>query len=137
MNTSNAVLSQMRRPACNGRCDTEGKYEKICRDRAERDEFDALNRKVDERTAWMERKLYEQEKKAERRRDAESQIVSGVLELIGTMAIAGTVIAACAALYMAESVSLWLAVGIGGVSGIVAAFRIGYLWNEISRLRDI
>lgn len=130
MNTSNAVLTQMRRPVT-GHCDTEGKYEKICRDRAERDEFDALNRKVDERTAWMEQRIYEQEKKAERRRYAEEKTVSNMLMLIGTMTISATVIAASAALYMTEVFPLWLCGGLCGVAGVVAAFRVGYLWHEI------
>ena len=136
MNTSNAVLTQMRRPVT-GHCDTEGKYEKIFRDRAERDEFDALNRKVDERTAWMEQRIYEQEKKAERRRCAEAQRVNSMLKLIGTMVLSATVIAAAISLYMTEVFSLWLCAGLCGVAGVVAAFRVGYLWNEISNLRDM
>lgn len=136
MNTSNAVLTQMRRPVT-GHCDTEGKYEKICRDRAERDEFDALNRKVDERTAWMEQRIYDQEKKAERRRYAEEKLVNRILNLIGTIFLSATVIAAAISLYMTEVFPLWLGAGLCGVTGVVAAFRVGYLWNEISNLRDM
>lgn len=127
----------MRRPVCEGRCDTDGKYERICREREEQDEIDALNRKVDERTAWMEQRLYEQEKKAERRRYAEEKTVSNMLKLIGTMIISGSVIAAAISLYMTEVFPLWLAFGICGVAILIGAFLSGYRWNEISRLRDI
>lgn len=94
-------------------------------------ELEALNRKVDERLAETEHLLWEHEEKARMRRDEEARKVNGILSMIGTMIISGALIAASAALYMTEVFPLWLCGGLCGVAGVVAAFRVGYLWHEI------
>lgn len=99
-------------------------------------ELEALNRKVDERFSESVHLVWEHEKKAEMRRNEEARKVNGILNMIGTMIISGAVIAASAALYMTESVSLWFAVALGGLTGLISAFRFGYLWHEIKSWED-
>ena len=126
--------SKKRKNVCqNVRCDTEGKYQKLCQEYRERDELEALNRKVEERTAKMEQILWEQEAKAEKRRIEEERRVNGILRLIGLLILFVTIGMGLVALAITEVFPWWISGSAIAVCGLVASFNAGYLWHVIKK----
>ena len=109
----------------------EGKYEAMCHEYMERDELEALNRKVDERNAWVEGMIWEQEKKAEHRRWEQQRRFNAISNVLVTTIVAIAIVALLAALVYLEvfgwqlSMVGWLA------TSLIAAFRVGYFWHEV------
>ena len=126
--------SKKHKNVCQGAsCDTEGKYQKLCQEYRERDELEALNRKVDERNAWVEQFMWEEQKKAEMRRLDEERKVNGILKLMGLIILYATIAAALSVLAITEVFSWWISGAGIVIAGFIAAFKAGDLWREIKR----
>ena len=125
--------SKKHKNVCQGNpCEaTEGKYQKLCQEYRERDELEALNRRVDERHARMEQFLWEQEAKAEKHRIEEERRFNGILKLIGVIILCATIAMALSVLAVTEIFSWWISGTVIVLAGFVAAFKAGYLWHEI------
>ena len=125
--------TKKRKNVCQGNpCEaTEGKYQKLCQEYRERDELEALNRRVDERHARMEQFLWEQEAKAEKHRSEEERRFNGILKLIGVIILCATIAMALSVLAVTEIFSWWISGTVIVLAGFVAAFKAGYLWHEI------
>lgn len=127
--------SKKRKNVCQGTAcgDTEGKYQKLCQEYRERDELEALNRRVDERHARMEQFLWEQEARTEKRRIEEERRVNSTLRLIGLIVLYVTIAMALLSLALTEVFSWWISGAGIVVAGFIATFKAGYLWREIKR----
>ena len=125
--------SKKHKNVCQGNpCEaTEGKYQKLCQEYRERDELEALNRRVDERHARMEQFLWEQEAKAEKHRIEEERRFNGILKLIGVIILYATIAAALSVLAITEVFSWWISGAGIVIAGFIAAFKAGYLWREV------
>lgn len=127
--------SKKRKNVCQGNpCEaTEGKYQKLCQEYRERDELEALNRRVDERHARMEQFLWEQEAKAEKHRIEEERRFNGILKLIGVIILCATIAMALSVLAVTEIFSWWISGAGIVIAGFIASFKAGYLWHEIKK----
>lgn len=112
---------------------TEGMYQKLCQEYRERDELEALNRRVDERHARMEQFLLEQEAKAEKHRFEEERRFDGILKLIGVIILCATIAMALSVLAVTEIFSWWISGTVIVIAGFVSSFKAGYLWHEIKK----
>ena len=127
--------SKKRKNVCQGTAcgDTEGKYQKLCQEYRERDELEALNRRVDERHARMEQFLWEQEAKAEKHRIEDERRFNGILKLIGVIILCATIAMALSVLAVTEIFSWWISGAGIVIAGFIASFKAGYLWHEIKK----
>lgn len=111
--------------------ETEAKYERICQEYRERDELESLNRKIDERNAWVERIMAENCKRAEADRLAQENRVNAIGKFVATIIIALAIIVSLVALAYLETFSWPVSLISIGAILLIATFRSGYLWHDI------
>lgn len=111
--------------------ETEVKYERICQEYRERDELETLNRKVDERNAWIEQMVAENTKRVEKNRLAQECRVNAIGKFVSTIIIALAIIVSLAALAYLETFSWAVSMISIGATLLIATFRAGYFWHDV------
>lgn len=111
--------------------DTEGKYERICNEYMERDELEALNRKVEERNAWIERMMYEHDKQLERTRMTQERRINAIGKLVVAILLAVAIITSLGVLAYMGAFSWPVSIVCGGAILLISTFYAGYFWHDI------
>ena len=125
---SKAKKKEMRQQAA-----CEGKYERICRDRQERDELAMLNRKVRERALVAEAVLKEQQAKAAWVNAMYEARLKALINLV-LLAIVGLIVSlGVITLANMGAMAWWLSLPLAISMLVVCSFRSGWLWHEIKK----
>lgn len=125
---SKAKKKEMRQQAA-----CEGKYERICRDRQERDELDMLNRKVRERVDRMQQEMLEQQAKAAYERMMQEKKLKALTDLVLLVIVGLIVSLGVITLANMGAMAWWLSLPLAISMLVVCSFRSGWLWHEIKK----
>lgn len=126
-------MSKAKKKAARQQIPCEGKYEGICRDRQERDEFAVLNRKTRDRVDRMQQELWAKEAKAIYESIVLEKRVKALINLILLVIMCVVTCGAVIALAYTGAVAWWIsALLIVGLM-MTCSFRSGWLWHEIKK----
>lgn len=126
-------MSKSKKKAMRQQAACEGKYETICRERQERDEFAALNHKTRERVDRMQQELWEQQAKAEYARLMQEKKLKALFDLALLVIMCAVTCAVMITLAYTGAVAWWISVLLTVGLLMTCSFRSGWLWHEIKK----